>query len=109
MKNKDLNKFKEDAEVFFLVLIFTISLVGVNPPVWLWRSFFHFSSSIGYNLGTQWDNMEIFLLAFFGIAISTLYFKYAPMHDILIALQYEKLRDKDWGILSKQHYSWTRL
>jgi hypothetical protein len=33
MKNKDLNKFKEDAEVFFLVLIFAISLVGVNPPV----------------------------------------------------------------------------
>ena len=38
--------------------------------------------------------MEIFLLAFFGSAISTLYFKYAPMHDIQTALWYEKQREQ---------------
>lgn len=39
--------------------------------------------------------MELFVLTIFGIAVSTAYSKYAPMHDILIALQYEKLREED--------------
>ena len=39
--------------------------------------------------------MEVLILTILGVAISTAYFKYAPMHDILIALQYEKLRDKE--------------
>jgi hypothetical protein len=38
--------------------------------------------------------MEIFLLTLFGIAVSTLYLKYAPMHDIKIAMWYESQREK---------------
>lgn len=38
--------------------------------------------------------MEIFLLTILGIAVSTLYFKYAPMHDIQTALWFEKQREQ---------------
>ena len=39
--------------------------------------------------------MEIIIIATLGILISAMFLKDAPMHDILTAIEYEKLRNKN--------------
>lgn len=39
--------------------------------------------------------MEIIFISTFGLLVSAIFLEKAPMHDIVTALQYEKLRNKN--------------